>query len=265
MIVGDTMMVFTTEDGGRSWQQLPPSALSGINFWAQTSFKAKAYNIFGDTAVFVSLRNPRHVYRITQFGKKWEQITISPTSISLWSAMFYNSKVGVGLVLVDPISNNKRMYALTQDGGYTWDTIGNVRTSITTFANATTNTPAFHLAYNTNGSWISYDTCKNWVNYDTLKHSYVTFYHAELGISSIINTDTSVFNVPGGVRIYNPNLPHTYLKKNIKRSEKVILYPNPTNGLVQFSQNVSQVEVVNIHGQVCAQFDNTSAIDISKL
>ena len=113
----DSLQIFRTEDGGATWNRIPPAwlpdPLPGEGVWVYSG--NNSYDAKGDTLWFVTRAG--RVFRTTDKGVSWFAYDAGLSGAELSSIAFQN--VSTGIVA----AYNPARAAKTVDGGATWEEI----------------------------------------------------------------------------------------------------------------------------------------------
>jgi hypothetical protein len=258
--------IYTTSDGGTTWNDVP-----NANMPAPSSASEYGYNgstcatiVPGGIAWF--LTNAGRVIKTSDYGATWTATAAAPFT-AIANGQIYASSANYAIIGAYPTSTaTVESWKYTTDGGATWDTLaptgsfyqyqmcyvpGSANTFVATSPFSST---IVGVGYSTDGglSWADYTDATYLqpagsniqtlgVGFYNLNIGWVGNYDAAATINSILKYDNP--NGGAGVQTYTVN------------GNDVNIYPNPSNGFVNFAvngpnKNDIQIKVYDLAGSM---------------
>ena len=227
--------IYTTNNGGNSWSRTPqaniPSFLNGGDFGWFDGFAAIGNTIWFGTS-------SGQIYKSIDFGTTWTISLISPTNEQVYEIAFNDDGLH-GLSHLRSGSTTK-LFA-TSNGGLNWSqiptsTIPNWKQSRICSVPGTNTFVSTSVNGGVNrGSSFSSDNGLTWTLIEaTSPKAACRFLNNTKGWSGGFFNDNPLFQVSGGIFKWNSTLS---LNENTNELSNlnVIIYPNPTNGIVTIS------------------------------
>jgi len=216
-------VIYTTSDGGVNW--LPLVSANIPNCQSGEAGVTNMYTAVGNTIWFSSSKG--RVFKSTDKGLNW---TVASTGLAkLVSLSFKDANTGFAVLTTTPYTVKK-----TIDGGATWTTL--------TPAGFDEKYPHFKFLTGTAATWVSLgpgsgssfslNDCATFTNIDTgsVRYTEVEFLDKETGWAGSVNFSST----DGGIYKWNYNWLITTDVEPIvaATTEKMHIYPNPSNGQV---------------------------------
>lgn len=191
--VDGRFVILTTDDGGRSWSRVPPSAIPA-NIPGEAAFAASNTQLAvqGSSNAWIATGGgaEARVYRTTDRGRTWSVATTGMpggASSGLFGIAFADAMNGIA---VGGDYRNERgtgAYALrTRDGGVSWKAAGVQRPDGTTsgVVNVPGSSPPVFVAVGQTGVAYSRDFGASWIHADTTTAWGVAFVNPTTGFIS---------------------------------------------------------------------------------
>lgn len=244
--------IWTTSDGGISWDKLACDSIKLSNARFKGVYKGKKSIAQGR----VYIKDGRSLYKYNRFlivdqnGHNWrESDTLRDIKFVAESFVFIDTLTGFAA----RANNQDSTLAITLDGGKSWVLSQNLPIIAVTlcYARPVGNKPGFLIASGLQGSYISYDSARSWLYVDDVKHSNMSFFDAETGVSMIQPT----FNQNGYMLVFNGKipLPVGVATPPTEKARRLTVFPNPTSTSLQISLEnnvtVNRVTINNIEGK----------------
>jgi len=260
-------VIYTTSNGGESWNRLPctninlnPRAFTYSQIEAKKQDVGQGKILANDFRWSGNIQN-NYYLRIDSFGNYWSEMAID-TSIKNLSSKF----VCVDSMIFIMKKLGLRDLLITYDGGTNWE----VRKpqyggSDIAFAKPTKKRAGFLIFYD-NGSYVSLDTGKTVQIMDDLKsYRNMDFFNAEVGIAVAAQSFSAT-----DIRIFDELPPWVGIGEKVTEKNTLRVYPNPAIDKIVLEGNlhgINQIRIYNFSGKILfSQTQNPEqAIDISCL
>ncbi len=241
---GSEYVIYTTTNGGSTW-----TVVSGANIPDATTGETAIVNYFDtyQNTIWFSTTKGR-VYKSTDKGYTW---TVSSTGLNTYTnVIFKDDNVGFALRESSPYTIKK-----TTNGGTSWTTVYPsgyyVKSPNLDYVPGTPSTWVDVSGGPGKGSSYSINDCSSFLNIDTgsVQYTCVKFYDMNTGWAGGFNTDAS----DGGIYKWDTSMLVLALKE-ISAPEKIKIYPNPTNSIVNIELDAAAkgkacITLYNIFGE----------------
>ncbi len=242
-------MIYTTSNGGTNWTQVN---MSSIGLSTGETATVNQYDAKGDTIWFGTTTG--RVFRSINKGLAWTATASGAGTAAQVTPVFKNASVGIVIA-----TNTATPYAYiglrkTINGGTSW-------TAFTAPTGFFVQRPDLDYIPGTSGVWVdvssgsnlgssySMNDCGSFLNIDTgsVQYTSLKMYDLNTGWAGGFNESAT----KGG--IYKWANPVTVgIDKNNSNPSSILIYPNPTNGIVniQFSMFASEKAYVSVYNMV---------------
>jgi photosystem II stability/assembly factor-like uncharacterized protein len=184
--VGGKFLVLTTEDGGESWQEVPPERLPpALPNEGAFAASGSCLTVNGSAEVWFATGGAAvaRVFHSRDRGKSWQvydtPLRAGVASAGIFSIAFRDARHGViaGGDYQQPALRGRNV-ALTNDGGATWTLVDSVR-SPAGYRSAVAIVPGTKgrelVAVGTSGTDVSHDAGATWTAVDSVPYNGVAF------------------------------------------------------------------------------------------
>lgn len=254
--------IYTTTNGGTTWTRTPTGNIAAST--TDYGYTGKFY-VKGNTVWFGT--DGGQLMRSTNRGLNWTTINTpiadfggGTVATSVGEFAFKDDNNGV---IQQTVSNT---FYVTTDGGANWTTVPTTGMfwGAIDYAGADMLVSAGSTTGNF-GSSYSLDNGTTWTAIDALSHTTVEFLNATVGFGGgFTGTGTGV----GGIFKFNNTL-----KNSQFISSKFSMYPNPTNSVINISNNddivMNAISISDINGRTVKQIKvenvNSTQINVSEL
>ncbi len=258
---GTDFVVYTTNNGGVTWTQVPvanlPNSLSG------EAGITNMFDSYGDNIWFGTTKG--RIYRSTDKGLTW---TVSATGLGTSSTVTPRFKDALNGIVTGTQSASPYAYLgmkKTTDGGATWTTvtptgffvkspdIDFIPGTSSTWVDVSASLPSATTGY---GSAYSLDDCSTFLDIDTgsVQYTSVKFYDINTGWAGGFNSSST----DGGIWKWSNSVLTSVPQINDAVKFEVNVYPNPAQDMIniEFSkatENKVIVKVYNVLGETITE------------